>query len=330
MSSHATAEVHGFEAAGPSNRDDGRWPEPEGEEGSQTAVLETVNHRRDATPLRQRAGSAIVCSMKSHRRTARTNAIERRKHRTRVKGVHRFILVVVLLVPLLLALVVAGVVLFGMRAASRSGRGRAPTGQAEGRQPGRDLPHLRGRRHPAGLPPRRGEPDRDRSGAHPADHEGRHRGHRGPALLRAPGCGLRGDRPSGLQGPAGGQDRGRLLHHHHAAGGQPLPGPQQHLLHAQVPGSGPRLADGERDVQGRHPGPLPQHHLLRRQRVRRRGGRSDVLRQRPRSAHASRSRPAGRPSPGPQRLLAAPPPGGRPQPARRGASEHVRIRFRQP
>ena len=78
------------------------------------------------------------------------------------------------------------------------------------------------------------------------------------------------------------------------------------LAQQEVPGGGPRLAARDQDVQGRDPRPVPQHRLLRSERVRRAGGGAHLLRQGSQRPHPSRSRPSRRSASGAHRVLAPP------------------------
>ncbi len=119
-------------------------------------------------------------------------------------------------------------------------------------------------------------------------------GHRGPALLRAQGHRLRLDRTGAVHRPARRSHRAGRLDHHPAVHQERLPAAERaHSRHhvAQAPRSGARLPAREALVQGRDPHQLPEHHLLRRERLRHRDGGAHVLRHAARPASPCRRRP---------------------------------------
>ena len=103
----------------------------------------------------------------------------------------------------------------------RSGRHRTrrpALGRPEADRAGPDLAHLRRRRQPALLPVRHREPHHRQRRTHPPGDEGRHRRHRGRALLPAQRRRPAGRRARARRRPQSRQDRRGRLDHHPAAG----------------------------------------------------------------------------------------------------------------
>ncbi len=134
----------------------------------------------------------------------------------------------------------------------------------------------------------RGPQDRHRALQHAAD-PGRVRGHlavhqagrggdRGPALLRTP----RGRLPGNRTRPVRGLDARRLhpgsLDDHPAVRQKRARGAGQQNDLPEVPRGRLRLPPRASVGQGQDPDPVPEHHLLRRGRLRDRGGRANLLR----------------------------------------------------
>ncbi|CAA9553451.1 MAG: Multimodular transpeptidase-transglycosylase, partial [uncultured Thermoleophilia bacterium] len=207
------------------------------------------------------------------------------------------------------------------RHAARGGRLHADTAPARGLPPlraERELGRVRPRRHPARGDRQRPQPHRRAAPEDLALPARRHRGDRGPALLRAPRRRLRGHRPRGLEGHQRGRDpRGRLdaddaadlaaLHHEGAH------------LRPQDQGGLARDPAREGDAEGEDPRAVPEHDLLRTERVRRRGRRPGLLQ----PDGEERDAPAGGadrgPGPAPLRLRPVVAPGARAPPPERGA-----------
>ena len=217
----------------------------------------------------------------------------------------------------------------GHRRSRHVRRGQRPA-QARCRRPPADHPqHLHLRRlaeaaHPGGAA-RRPEPGdrlltRDRTGA----QAGRG-GHRGPALLPARGPRLPLHRAGAAHRPARRPHRAGRLDHHPAVHQERLPasGPA-HRRHpvAQDPRSGARRSAREALVQRRDPHRLPEHHLLRRERLRHRDGGAHVLRHERPPPDAAAGGAAGRHRPGPERRRPVRRAGRRPSPPPRGARRH--------
>ena len=148
-------------------------------------------------------------------------------------------------------------------------------------------------------------------------------GHRGRALLPAPGRGPGERRARPRQQRERPADHRGLLHHHHAARGQPLPRPHRHVVQPQVQRDGSGLAARAQVLEGRDPRPLSQHGVLRLQRLRGGGGGQDLLRQGARRAHPARGRAHRRAAAGAHRLLAAQAPGAGHSPAQPRDQQHA-------
>ena len=136
---------------------------------------------------------------------------------------------------------------------------------------------------------------------------------RGPALLAARCARLARHRPRGAQQPAGGRHPPGRLDDLAAARQEPLPAArgQQPLAQPQDRRGLDRRAARGQVHEGRDPHGLPQHRLLRRERLRRRGRGAHVLRQDRQAADARAVGAARRPAAGAERLQPVPPPGGR-------------------
>jgi predicted acylesterase/phospholipase RssA len=150
--------------------------------------------------------------------------------------------------------------------------------------------------------------------------------HRGPPLLRALGPGLAAHGVGG-GAHAGGRQAGRL-HHHAAAGAQPVPRghwPRAHA-HAQAQGGHHGAEDRGAVLQGRDPGDLPEHGALSLQRLRHRDGGAHLFRQVGRPAQRAGERHADRHAQGHGLLQPGAQPRARPGPAqhRAGADEEAR------
>ena len=153
----------------------------------------------------------------------------------------------------------------------------------------------------------------------------RHRGHRGPALLRPqrhrPGPrGRSGDQqPSARQPGTGGQ------HADSAVGAEEFPDPREDL-HAQAQGARPRPAHRGGIHQGRDPGAVPQQGVLRRRPVRRRSGVAGLLRQAGGRPRPGRGGAAGRLGEVAVHLRADRRPRARHRAPKRRAHGHARLR----
>ena len=131
---------------------------------------------------------------------------------------------------------------------------------------------------------------------------------RGPRVLRARGRRLAGHRPGALCRRAVPEPGAGRVHHHSAAGEEPL-----HRWgtdgRPQGQGSPRRRPGGAGPRQGRDPGQVPQHRVHGRLGLRRGGGRSVLLPQGSQGPQPLRGGTAGRGAARPQPLLA-------PQPSR--------------
>ncbi len=203
------------------------------------------------------------------------------------------------------------------------GAGRLPARPAAGR--GRPRRRVHARAHPRRqlgrpgaeqrLPVRRRQPDRPRRQGQPRerpaepgpeDHPGSRPGRRGPRLLlrvrrRPRGHAARRVEHRHRQGQA------VRLHHHPAVREELLPRPGTDH-HPQGQGVLHRDQAGPRAQQVGDPGGLPQHQLLRPQRVRHPGRRPGVLRQELRPAHHRRGRLPRHPAQRAQRVRRRHPP----------------------
>ena len=179
------------------------------------------------------------------------------------------------------------------RAAERT-RPAAPAAPA-----GRRL-HLRGRRaHDPRRPPRLAEPRARVQRRDLAVDQAGDRRDRGQALLGAPRHRHPRHGPRALGGhPAPGRRPGRL--DDHAAVRQELADGQRADGHAQAEGGGARVAARAGLDEGPDPHRLPQHHLLRERRVRRRARGADVLRPQRGEAEPARGGAARRHPGGPE------------------------------
>ena len=139
--------------------------------------------------------------------------------------------------------------------------------------------------------PRREPRERALEG-HRADHAQRHRRDRGPPLLGARRARLARHRARGAQQRPRGRHHAGRLDAHAAAREEPLPAArgQQPLDQPQDRRGLDRRAAAGQVHEGRDPHGLPQHGLLRPERLRRRGGGAHVLRQDRRSGSRCRSR----------------------------------------
>ncbi len=175
----------------------------------------------------------------------------------------------------------------------QAGQGRLPDRHA-GRQP---EPH-----------PARGRRDL-------GQHQERGHRHRGPALLRARGRGLRGHRASARTGrPQAPRGPGRL-DDHAAVRQERAGGPGQSLGVPEIARVGAGVSPRAQVAQGEDPHAVPQHRVLRERRLRDRGRGPHLLRRRRRARGAGRRGDLGGAVPDADAARR----GGRPErPARRG------------
>ena len=138
------------------------------------------------------------------------------------------------------------------------------------------------------------------------------------------GIDLRSHRARRARRSQGGPRRAGRQHDHRAVRQERLPGRLRRQPHAEAPRGDPRLGAQRPLVQGPDPHRLPEHRLLWRRRLRRAGRGPHLLPRKRRAAHAGPGRPARRPAPGPERLLADLRPTGGHGPAQRGACRHGR------
>ena len=224
------------------------------------------------------------------------------------------------------------------RAGRRRARGglvvhRQPSGHQgrEGGRPRDELGDLRRRRLPARGD--RGEPQ-PHSGALAPDlavPAQRHDRDRGQALLGARRAGLRGHRPRRLARRHLRQLRRGRLDHHPAGRPQPVhPGGEgQEDLPAQDRRGLARDPVRAQLHEGRHPHDVPEHRLLRQQRLRRRGRGPDLLLDARGEADAGPERPDRRPPAGADGLRPVHPSLAGPLPQEPGAERDARRRGHQ-
>ena len=147
-------------------------------------------------------------------------------------------------------------------------------------------------------------------------------------LLGARRARLARHRARGAQQPAGGRHPPGRLDDLAAAREEPLPAArgEQPLAQPQDRRGLDRGAAAGQVHEGRDPHGLPQHRLLRRERLRRGGRGAHVLRQDREAAHARAVGAAGRAAAGAERLQPVPAPGGR---ARKRRSEVLQAHARR-
>ena len=186
---------------------------------------------------------------------------------------------------------------------------RHPGGQRRRHRAVQRLPLLR--RHPA-RPRRRGQPGERPARQVPKTVAARRARRRGPRLLLRVRGRPRGDAPRRLE-HRDRQGQAVRFDHHPAVREELLPGPGTDR-HPQGQGVLHRDQARPRGEQGRHPRGLPQHQLLRPQRLRHPGRRPGVLRQGRRRARPPPRAPTWpRCSTPPARTTSSPTPRTRPQ-----------------
>ena len=166
---------------------------------------------------------------------------------------------------------------------------RHPRAERPRGRPG--LGHLLLRRHDGDGPDRHRQPRGRRARRDPRRRAARVHRRRGPLLLRQPGHLAQGHLPRGERGPGRGGPRWRLDDHPAVREELlPHPGPDDRAQGARDPHLG---EDRRRAEQGRDPGQLPQHHLLRPRGRRDPDRLAGLLRQGRRGPLGLRGRPAG-------------------------------------
>ena len=211
-----------------------------------------------ATVSAHELGGAVPASPRKPRSDDVARAIYRR--RVRRNGKRR---------PRRMAVMLSALLVVG---AGSDGRGRRDRRQPRSRSlrprrspPRRNRPEhvrVRRRRDVVGLDPSRAKPPTRAARRHqPLDAAGDDR-RRGPALLPAQRCGLRGHRTCAVARPHRGGDRRGRLDADPAARAQPLHLPRAHR-DPQVAGGLPRRSAQSRLVEAADPPRLAEHRLLR-------------------------------------------------------------------